>query len=244
MKAMILAAGRGERMRPLSDNTPKPLLQVAGKSLIQWHLEALVRLGIEDVVINLAWHGAQIRAALGDGTRYGIRITYSEEGEHALETGGGIYRALPLLGERFLVISADVWTDYPLRNCLQRPTAGDVAHFVVVPNPDYHPRGDFGLHAGRMTQHAELLTYANIGCFSAEFFAACQPGRFPLAPLMREWINAGRVSGELHTGGWCNVGTPAQLAMLDAQLRAASREGQPQLTAGALPPGTMDPSNR
>jgi N-acetyl-alpha-D-muramate 1-phosphate uridylyltransferase len=220
MRAMVLAAGRGERMRPLSDVTPKPLLQVGGKSLIQRHLEALAAAGIRDVVINLAWKGEQIRSALGDGAQFGVSIVYSDEGEQALETGGGIYRALPLLGERFMVISADIWSEYPLHNCLHLPAGDDVAHFVVVPNPDYHPRGDFGLSAGRMTQQAELLTYANIGCFSAEFFARCSPGRFPLAPLMFEWIKAGRVSGELHAGGWCNVGTPAQLSALDRQLRA------------------------
>jgi len=222
MRAMVLAAGRGERMRPLSDVTPKPLLQVAGKSLIQHHLEALAAADIHEVVINLAWQGAQIRAALGDGSRFGVNITYSDEGEHALETGGGIHRALPWLGERFVVISADIWTDYPLHHCLTRPDDADVAHFVVVPNPAYHPRGDFGLSGGRMTQQAELLTYANVGCFRAEFFAACTPGRFPLAPLMFDWIKAGRVSGELYTGGWCNVGTPSQLVALDEQLRRAS----------------------
>lgn len=223
MRAMVLAAGRGERMRPLSDVTPKPLLQVAGKSLIQRHLEALAAAGIHEVVINLAWKGEQIRAALGDGSRHGVHITYSEEGTEALETGGGIQRALPWLGERFVVISADIWSDFPLASCLRQPAGDDLAHFVVVPNPAYHARGDFGLSAGRMTMQAELFTYANIGCFNAEFFAACAPGRFPLAPLMFDWIRAGRVSGELYTGGWCNVGTPEQLASLDRQLCAAAR---------------------
>ncbi len=223
MKAMVLAAGRGERMRPLSDVTPKPLLPVGGKPLIQHHLEGLAAIDIREVVVNLAWKGAMIRAALGDGAQFGVHITYSDEGEHALETGGGIHRALPLLGERFIVISADVWSDYPLRKCLSLPSDNDVAHFVVVPNPDYHVRGDFGLSAGRMTQQAELHTYANIGCFRAEFFDGCSAGRFPLAPLMFKWIAAGRVSGELHAGGWCNVGTPAQLAELDQQLRAGTQ---------------------
>jgi len=225
MRAMVLAAGRGERMRPLSDVTPKPLLQVGGKSLIQRHLEALAAVGIHEVMINLAWKGEQIRAALGDGSGCGVHLTYSDEGPQALETGGGIHRALPWLGERFLVISADIWSDFPLSNCLSLPMGSDVAHFVVVPNPDYHRRGDFGLSDGRMTLQGELLTYANIGCFHADFFAACAPGRFPLAPLMFDWIRAGRVSGELYTGGWCNVGTPDQLATLDRQLCAAS---QPQ----------------
>jgi N-acetyl-alpha-D-muramate 1-phosphate uridylyltransferase len=210
MRAMVLAAGRGERMRPLSDVTPKPLLQVGGKSLIQRHLEALAAAGIREVVINLAWKGEQIRAALGNGARLGVDIIYSDEGPQALETGGGIHRALPWLGERFMVISADIWSDFPLANCLSLPAGNDLGHFVVVPNPGYHPRGDFGLRAGRMTMQAELLTYANIGCFHAEFFAGCTPGRFPVAPLMFEWIKAGRVSGELYTGGWCNVGTPGE----------------------------------
>jgi MurNAc alpha-1-phosphate uridylyltransferase len=222
---MVLAAGRGERMRPLSDVTPKPLLQVAGKSLIQRHLEALAAAGIYEVVINLAWKGDQIRAALGDGARFGVHITYSDEGAEALETGGGIQRALPWLGERFVVVSADIWSDFPLASSLSRPIGSDLAHFVVVPNPTYHARGDFGLSAGRMTLEAALLTYANIGYFHAEFFAGRAPGRFPLAPLMFDGIRAGRVSGELYTGGWCNVGTPEQLASLDRQLREA---GQPQ----------------
>ena len=231
MKAIVLAAGRGERMRPLSDLTPKPLLEAGGKPLIQYHLEALAAAGVHEVMINLAWQGAQIRAALGDGSRFGVSIAYSDEGEQALETGGGIQRVLPWLGERFIVISADIWTDYPLQQCLTRPEQDDVAHFVVVPNPDYHRRGDFGLRAGRMTQQAELQTYANIGCFRAEFFAASSPGRFPLAPLMFDWINAGRVSGELYTGAWCNVGTPAQLAALDQKIRASAATADRSLPA-------------
>jgi len=221
MRAMILAAGRGERMRPLTDTRPKPLLEVGGKPLIQYHLEALARAGIKDVVINLAWHGELIRGALGDGERFGLRICYSEEPGGALETGGGILAALPLLGPGpFLVISGDVWTDFPLESCSQRLANGDVAHFVLVPNPQFHAHGDFGLEGGRLLDRAPRHTYANIGVLRAEFFADRQPGRFALAPLMFEWIRRGRVSGELYQGRWYNLGTPVQLTQLDAQLRA------------------------
>jgi MurNAc alpha-1-phosphate uridylyltransferase len=221
MRAMILAAGRGERMRPLTDTRPKPLLEVGGKPLVQYHLEALARAGIKDVVINLAWQGELIRRSLGDGERFGLRICYSEEPQGALETGGGILAALPLLGPGpFLAISADVWTDFPLLSLARRLASGDVAHFVLVPNPDFRAQGDFGLDGGRLLDRAPRYTYANIGVLCAEFFADRQPGRFPLAPLMFEWIRRGRVSGELYRGRWHNVGTPMQLTQLDAQLRA------------------------
>lgn len=221
---MILAAGRGERMKPLTDTTAKPLLGVAGKSLIQRHIEALASAGIKDIVVNLAWQGAKIRVALGDGARFGVRIAYSDEGNAALETGGGIFNALPLLGEApFLVVSGDIWTDYPLAGAVARAAsdlmADDVAHFVLVPNPDFHTRGDFGLRDGRLTDEPERYTYANIGVFRPEFFAGCKPGRFALAPLMYEWINQHHVSGELYAGRWYNIGTPAQLAELDRSLR-------------------------
>ena len=220
MRAMILAAGRGERMRPLTDTRPKPLLEVGGKPLIQYHLEALARAGIKDVVINLAWQGEFIRSEIGDGGRFGLRICYSEEPEGALETGGGILAALPLLGSGpFLVISGDVWTDFPLESCSRRLASADVAHFVLVPNPDFHAQGDFGLDGGRLLDRAPRHTYANIGVLCAEFFVDRQPGRFPLAPLMFEWIRRGRVSGELYRGRWYNLGTPMQLTQLDAELR-------------------------
>ncbi len=220
MKAMILAAGRGERMRPLTDHTPKPLLPVGGKPLLQYHIEALVDAGVEDIVINLAWRGAQIRAALGNGSSFGARIVYSEEGDEALETGGGIFKALSLLGpEPFVVVSGDIWTDYSFGNAEHRLAAGDLAHFVVVPNPDFHERGDFGLQHGRMKREGERYTYGNIGWFRPDFFEGCAPGRFALAPLMYRWLDRGRVSGELNEGLWRNIGTPAQLAELDASLR-------------------------
>lgn len=220
MKAMILAAGRGERMRPLTDAMPKPLLMAGGKSLVEYHIDALVRAGVRDIVINLAWKGSMIAAALGNGERFGARIVYSDETDGALETGGGVFKALPLLGAGpFLVVSGDVWTDYPLSRAITALASADVAHFVVVPNPDFHARGDFGLRDGRMVDTGERFTYANIGVFRPEFFAGCAAGRFALAPLMFEWIAKGRVSGELYDGKWRNVGTPAQLAALDVSLR-------------------------
>jgi MurNAc alpha-1-phosphate uridylyltransferase len=221
MHAMILAAGRGERMRPLTDTRPKPLLEVGGKPLIQYHLEALVRAGIKNIVINLAWQGELIRSALGSGARFGVQIFYSDEPEGALETGGGILAALPLLGpDPFLVISGDIWSEYPLDSCIGRLARADVAHFVLVPNPDFHAQGDFGIDSGRLLDRAPRHTYANIGVLRPDFFAGRQPGRFALAPLMFEWIRQGRVSGELYRGRWHNLGTPAQLAQLDSQLRA------------------------
>jgi MurNAc alpha-1-phosphate uridylyltransferase len=228
MRAMILAAGRGERMRPLTDNTPKPLLPVAGKPLIQYHIEALAAAGVTEIVINLAWLGEQIRAALGNGSRFGVQLHYSDEGDHALETGGGVFKALPLLAgasgtDPFVLVSGDVWTEYPLIESVNKLDAGDVAHFVLVPNPDFHARGDFGLAGTRVVDGGERYTYANIGAFRPEFFAGCTPGRFALAPLMFEWIRKGRVSGELYRGVWHNVGTPEQLRQLDQQASAQRR---------------------
>jgi N-acetyl-alpha-D-muramate 1-phosphate uridylyltransferase len=216
---MILAAGRGERMRPLTDTMPKPMLEAGGKSLLQYHVERLAAAGVRDIVINLAWQGAKLRAAIGDGAQFGVRIRYSDEGDFALETGGGICNALPLLGdEPFIVVSGDIWTSFPFGTL--HLALDDVAHFVVVPNPDFHAKGDFGLEGTRMTTGSKY-TYANIGVFTAQFFAGRKPERFALAPLMLDWIRQGRVSGELYKGPWHNVGTPAQLASLDAELRRA-----------------------
>ncbi|HEX2494758.1 MAG TPA: nucleotidyltransferase family protein [Steroidobacter sp.] len=217
---MILAAGRGERMRPLSDAFPKPLLQAGGKPLIEYHLESLALAGFREIVVNLAWKGVMIREALGDGAAFGVRILYSDEGETALETGGGVLKALPMLGvEPFLVLSGDIWTDFDFRSCAQRLAAGDVAHLILAPNPPFHERGDFCLSGARLTDGpGPRHTYANIGVFRPEFFGGCAPGRFPLGPLMYEWIRKGRVSGELYAGRWRNVGTPSQLAQLDQEL--------------------------
>ena len=224
MKAMILAAGRGERMRPLTDSVPKPLLPAGGKPLIRFHIDALAASGVCDIVINIAWLGEKIRDALGDGSGYGACIHYSDEGDEALETGGGIFNALPLLGEQpFVVVSGDVWSDYPLGQLASRLGENDLAHFVLVRNPDYHRRGDFGLRDGRVVDDGERLTYANIGVFRPEFFAGCKAGKFPLAPVMRERIREGRVSGEFHAGRWFNLGTPTQLSELDEILKKERR---------------------
>lgn len=222
MKAMILAAGRGERMRPLTDAQPKPLLEVGGKRLIEYHLEAVRRAGIDDVVINLSWHGDQIRNAVGDGLRWDLRIRYSDEGPVALETGGGIFRALEWLGpEPFMVINGDVWTDFNV-STLALP-AGSHGHVVLVRNPPHHPTGDFGLKHGRVIEDAnERYTFSGLAVYRGEFFAECRPGRFPLLPLLKRAIAAGTLSGELHEGRWYDIGTPQRLAVLDRELKESS----------------------
>lgn len=222
MRAMILAAGRGERMRPLTDEIPKPLLKAGGKPLMQYHIEALAAAGVREIVVNLAWKGALIRDTFGDGAALGVRILYSDEGDAALETGGGVFKALPMLGVGpFLLVSGDIWTDFDLSRCAGRLAAHDVAHFVLVPNPPFHQHGDFSLVDGRLTESGgSRYTYANIGVFRPEFFGGCAPGKFPIAPLMYEWIRRGRVSAELHEGRWRNIGAPAQLAELDRELGA------------------------
>jgi MurNAc alpha-1-phosphate uridylyltransferase len=217
--AIILAAGRGERMRPLTDHTPKPLLEVGGRALIVWHIERLAAAGIRNLVINHAHLGGLIEAALGDGARWGVRIRYSAEGEgRALETGGGIYRALPLLGDRpFVVVNGDVWSDFDPAG-LALP-ANDLARLVMVDNPPHHPQGDFRLARGRVHADGEpRLTFAGIGAYSPALFDGCQPGAFPLAPLLRAAMAAGRVGGLHHRGRWVDVGTPQRLAELDLSL--------------------------
>jgi MurNAc alpha-1-phosphate uridylyltransferase len=213
-RAMLLAAGRGERMRPLTDQTPKPLLTVRGKPLIVYHLEQLARGGVRDVVINLAWLGRQIRAALGDGSSWGMSIRYSDEGARALETGGGIFKALPWLsGEPFLVVNADVYTDFDFATL--QIAADAWAQLLLVPNPAHHPEGDFALEQGRIVaQGAPRYTYAGIGVFRPEVFRGCQPGRFALLPLLQRAIAARRLQGELYGGQWTDVGTAERLAAL------------------------------
>jgi MurNAc alpha-1-phosphate uridylyltransferase len=220
MRAMILAAGRGERMRPLTDTTPKPLLMVGGKRLIEYHLEALAAAGFSEVVINHAHLGEQIEQVLGDGECYGLRIRYSPERGGALETGGGIFRALPLLGEApFLVVNGDVWCDYPLSRL--RNIQPDGAHLVLVPNPPQHPKGDFLLCEGQVHDEGggERLTFSGIGVYHPSLFADCVPGAFALAPLLRRAMAVGQVSGERFDGHWFDIGTPERLAQLDRQLR-------------------------
>jgi MurNAc alpha-1-phosphate uridylyltransferase len=211
MKAMILAAGRGERLRPLTDRIPKPLLPVAGKSLIQRHVEALAVAGITELVINHAWLGEQIEAHLDDGSSFGVRIRYSPEGGQALETGGGIYHALPLLGDApFLVLNADVVTDYDFRHLPAAPAG--LAHLVLVPNPAHHPEGDFVLRDGRvLPDGAARLTFSGIGVYRPALFQACDTKPFQLAPLLREAMAAGQVEGECYPGLWIDVGTAERL---------------------------------
>ncbi len=221
MKAMILAAGRGERMRPLTDHTPKPLLPVKGKPLLVHHLESLARAGVTEVVINTAWLGAQIPAALGDGGRWGLTLHYSDEGERALETGGGIHNALPLLGNApFLLVNGDVFCDYPWQ-ALGRLQGEDLAHLLLVPNPGHHPKGDFALSGGRAREVGEnRLTYSGCAILHPALFADCRPGRFALAPLLRQAMATDRVSAERWDGLWCDVGTPERLQILEDQLDA------------------------
>jgi len=221
-RAMLLAAGRGERLRPITDSLPKPLVAVAGKPLIVYHLEALARAGITDVVINLSWLGEKIRAALGDGERHGVRITYREEGPVPLETGGGIHGALPLLGPGpFLVVNSDVWTDMDFSRVLTLEESAD-ARLQLAPNPPHHPRGDFGLEGDFVVEsEADRFTYTGIGVYRPELFEGCTPGKFPLLPLLKRAIAARRLRGEVYRGEWLDIGSPDRLAWLDARERAA-----------------------
>ncbi len=221
--AMVLCAGRGERLRPLTDRCPKPLIEVAGRPLVEHHLRALAEAGVENVVINQGWLGEQLPETLGDGSRFGLALAYSEEGWPALETAGGIIRALPLLGSGpFLVVNGDIWTDYPLAALAGLALAdGDLAHLVMVDNPGHHPEGDFGLSAGRLTTGGgrDRLTYSGLGIFHPDLFIGLSPGPRPLAPLLREAIDAGRVGGEHYRGGWTDVGTPERLGDLRQRLQ-------------------------
>jgi len=227
MKAMILAAGRGERMRPLTDHTPKPLLEAGGKPLIVWHIERLVAAGLRDIVINCAWLAERLRACLGNGERYGARLQWSPENP-ALETAGGIARALPRLGpEAFLVVNGDIWCDWDFRQAPQR--ARDLgrkdarAWLLLVENPPHHAQGDFGLDAsGRVLDRPtanEAFTFSGVGVYSPSLFDEVS-GREPaaLAPVLRQAIRDEKVIGSRHDGRWLDVGTPERLRQLDAQL--------------------------
>ena len=233
MKAIVFSAGKGERMRPLTLTTPKPLLVAGGRPLIVWHLERLAAAGFDEVVINTSWLGDQFEPALGDGSRWNLRLHFIDEGAVPLETGGGILNALPLLGDApFLVVNGDVWTDVDFATLPRDPT-GD-AHLVLVDNPVQHPRGDFILHDdGRVSDagDAPRLTYAGVGIFRPTILngwrevigrtegAAATPPQFGLAPMMRHAMNQGRVTGQYHGGRWTDVGTPERLAQLDESLR-------------------------
>lgn len=216
MKAMILAAGRGERMRPLTDHTPKPLLPVADKPIIQHTIQQLVAAGFNDIVINHAHLGRQIEERLGDGKQFGAHIRYSPEGDQALETAGGIINALHLLGnEVFLVINGDIATDFPFAELKNRPV--DLAHLVLVNNPEHHPQGDFGLdNAGNVIENCtEQFTFSGIGLYRRELFNKTPAGKSKLGPLLRQAISMRQVSGQKFTGFWMDIGTPQRLQELD-----------------------------
>ena len=218
--ALIFAAGLGERMRPLTDRTPKPLLEAGGKRLIEWHLEKLAAAGVHYVVINTSHLAEQFPEALGDGSRWGLRIRYAYEGPAPLETGGGMRNALSLLGpEPFIAVSADIYCDYDYARLPLEPAG--LAHLVMVPNPDWHAAGDFVLHEGQLQEQGpgERLTFGNIGVYRPEFVRDHAPGRFKLLPLYQQAMRAGQLSGERYDGFWRNLGNPAQLAELDARLR-------------------------
>jgi MurNAc alpha-1-phosphate uridylyltransferase len=219
MKAMILAAGLGTRMRPLTDVTPKPLLEVGGIPLIVWHLEKLAHYGFKEVVINIAHLGYKIPQALGDGSEWGLEITYSDEQEEGgLESAGGIVKALPKLAESnpFLVVNGDVWTDYDFDPQMKLPE-GILAHLILVPNPAHNPKGDFSLIDGKVVDERQY-TFSGIGYYAPGLFADVPYGKSALAPLLREAMRKGCVTGELYEGAWHDIGTPERLERLNAEL--------------------------
>ncbi len=222
MKAMILAAGLGTRMRPLTDHTPKPMLRVAGVPLVEHHVRNCVQAGITDIVINHAYLGEQIEDYLGDGARFGCSIQYSREGV-PLDTGGGIFRALPLLGDaRFIAMNADVWSDYPLANLLERARekTSTLAHLVMTDNPSQHPHGDFYLRDGRVSETGEgaKLTWTGLRVLDPALFAGCSDGVFSIVPLLKQAMKENRVSGEYYGGRWFDIGTPQRLEEINALL--------------------------
>lgn len=215
MRAMILAAGRGERLRPLTDTVPKSLVEVRGKSLLERHLEALQAACIKNVVINLGWLGEKIVERVGSGSRYGLEVVYSDEGDNVLETGGGIHKALPFLGsDPFLVVNADIFTDMPVPKA--GLGSGSLGHLVMVPKPAYREQGDFDLRGGRIRNaDAAALTFSGVAIYRPEFFDGCESGRFPLAPLLREAAEVGQLTGSLYEGCWEDVGTEERLNKLN-----------------------------
>jgi len=219
MKAMILAAGRGTRMAPLTDHCPKPLIPLCGKPLIVHHLEKLSRAGFRDVIINHAWLGHQIEQALGDGGQWDLRIQYSAETE-ALETGGGVFQALPLLGsEPFLLINGDVWTDWDYHHASDISLDNDLGYLWLTNNPEHNPDGDFALSDGRV-ENRKSMTFSGISVLSPRLWQSCQPGAYPLAPMLRAAMADGRIAGGDLSAEWVDVGTPQRLAELEARLRS------------------------
>lgn len=217
MKAMLLAAGKGERMRPLTLSTPKPLLEVGGKPLIAWHIERLAAIGVRDLVINVSWLGDKIKEYCGDGAHWNLRIRYSEE-LAPLETAGGIIQALEHLGSSpFLVVNADVWTDYPVQRLLDVELPAACAHLVLVDNPAHNALGDFSLQEGYVTlRHNQAFTFSGIGLYHPSFFAGYDRGELPLRPLLDDAIQHQRLYGEHYAGVWTDVGTPERLKALNA----------------------------
>ncbi len=212
MKAMVLAAGRGERLRPLTDTTPKSLVEVRGQSLLERHLENIRRAGIEDVVINLGWLGEKIVDRIGAGSDYGMNVVYSDETDNVLETGGGIHKALPLLGsDPFLVVNADIHTDMPVPD-VSLP-GEDMGHLVLVPSPRYREGGDFDLENGRIRSgELQALTFSGVAVYRPEFFAGCEAGRFSIVPMLRRAADEDLLGGSIYQGHWADVGTPERLA--------------------------------
>lgn len=217
---MLLAAGRGERLRPLTDRIPKPLIEAGGKALIVHLVEALVRAGHDDMVVNVSWLGAAIESALGNGSRYGARVRYSPEADDALETGGGILNALPLLGDApFLAVSADIYTDFPFARLPQEPEG--LGHLVLVNNPAHNPGGDFAIENGKLRNDGKsMLTFSGIGVYRPALFEGSPPGRFPLAPLLRKAAAGNRATAEHYTGEWWDIGSPERLEALRKRLEA------------------------
>jgi MurNAc alpha-1-phosphate uridylyltransferase len=220
MRAMILAAGRGERLRPLTDERPKPLVELSGKPLIEYHLESLAGAGFSEVVINQGHLGDLLPAALGDGRRWGLRIHWSDEQPAALETGGGIFKALPLLGGGpFLVVNGDVWTDYPFARL--RAVKCALAHLVLVPNPPHNPGGDFALLGGRVREVGpDMHTFSGIAVYHPRLFTGCSAGKFSVVPLLRVAMRDHLVTGELYGGQWDDIGTAERLDALRRSLRS------------------------
>jgi len=214
--AMILAAGRGERLRPVTESIPKSLVEVGGQALLERHLRSLAKGGVETVVINLGWLGDQITERIGSGGEFGLNVVYSQEGDNILETGGGIHRALPVLGtDPFLVINADIYTDMPLPDV--QLGDDDMVHLVCVPVPEDKAGGDFAIVDGRIRNDGEaMFTFSGVSIYRPEFFADCAPGRFSVVPMLRAAADADRVSGSIYSGLWRDVGTPERLAELNA----------------------------
>ena len=211
MRAMVLAAGRGERLRPLTDEVPKSLVEVRGESLLERHLASIHAAGVRTVVINLGWLGDKIVERVGSGERYGLDVLYSQEGDNILETGGGIHKALPMLGDDpFMVINADIFTDMPVPDI--ELADQHVGHLVMVPSPEYREGGDFDIEDGMIRNgETQRLTFSGVAMYRPSFFDGCEPGRFPLAPMLREAADSGQLSGSLYEGLWADIGTPERL---------------------------------